>query len=408
MKAIQFFQSIPRYLVSKTIGIFYPPIFWSQLSCLQYREVPEPTLPNENWGKVRVRYGGICGSDVGLIFLHSSPSLSPFTSFPLTLGHENTGTISQLGSDVQGFSVGQRVVVDPSLSCRVRGFADLCPPCQRGDTSLCQRMTEGDIGPGLLIGACRDTGGSWSPYFVAHRSQLFKLPPSVSDEDAVMIEPFSVALHAVIRNYPHDEDTVLVLGAGVIGICTVAALRALNSKARVIVLAKYPFQGEMAQRYGANQVIRLARGIDHYEQLAQALGGTLHKPILGKRMMVGGADLVFDCVGSASSIDDGLRFTQSGGRMALVGLAATPKGVDWTPIWLNEIELKGSYTYGIELYQDRRVHTFQLALDLMSGGKADLAPLVTHRFRLEDYRPALAAVANKSQSEIIKAVFAFE
>ncbi len=408
MKALQFVQSIPRYLLSKAIGVFHPSIFWSQLSCLQYREVPEPSLPNENWVKVKTRYGGICGSDMGLIFLHSSPSLSPFTSFPFTLGHENAGTIAQLGSGVQDFNVGQRVVVDPSLSCEVRGFADLCPACQRGDTSLCQRMTEGDIAPGLLIGACRDTGGSWSPYFVAHKSQLLTLPPSVSDEDAVMIEPFAVALHAVMRNYPHHEDTVLVLGAGVIGICTVAALRALDSEAQVIVLAKYPFQREMALRYGANQVIRLTRTTDHYEQLAQVLGATLHKPLFGKCMMVGGADLIFDCVGNAASIDDGLRFTRSGGRMVLVGLAATPKGVDWTPIWLHEIEIKGSYTYGLELYQERWVRTFQVALDLIAEGKVNLAPLVTHRFRLEEYRRALATVAGKGQSGVIKAVFAFE
>ena len=408
MKAIQFVQSIPRYLPSKAIGTFYQPIFWSRLSCLEYREVPEPHLPNENWAKIKVRYGGICGTDVGTIFLHTSPSLSAFVSFPFTLGHENVGTIAELGSGVEGFEVGERVVVNPTLSCEVRGFTDLCPACQKGDVHLCQRFTGGDIAPGLLLGSCRDTGGSWSSFFVAHKSQLLKVPASVDDENGVMVEPFSVALHAVMRNYPHDEEAVLVMGAGVIGICVVTALRALGSKARVIVLAKYPFQEEAARRYGANQVIRLERGGGHYEKLAEALGATLHKPLLGKQAMVGGADLVFDCVGSGDSIDDALRFTRSGGKMVLMGLAAFPKGIDWTPIWLNEIEVKGSYTYGTELYQGRRMHTFQVALDLMAEGKVDLAPVVTHKFKLEDYQKALAAVANKGRSGVIKAVFAFE
>jgi len=223
-----------------------------------------------------------------------------------------------------------------------------------------------------------------------------------------MVEPFSVALHAVLRNAPRDEETVLVMGAGVIGICVVAALRALGSRARVIVLSKYPFQARAAERYGADQVIPLDRSVDHYQELARALGATLHKPLLGKPAMVGGADLVFDCVGSGGSIDDALRFTRSGGRMVLIGAAALPKGIDWTSIWLNEIEVKGSYIYGTELYQGQRMHTFQIALDLMAEGKVDLAPLVTHRFKLEDYREALATVAHKGRTEVMKAVFAFE
>lgn len=406
MKAIQFIYSIPRYLLSKALGKLYPPICWSWLSCLQYRQVPEPPLPNEDWARIKVRYGGICGSDMGTIFLHTSPALSAFTSFPFILGHENVGTIAELGSGVQGFEAGERVIVDPTLSCEVRGFAEPCPACRRGDTGLCVRFTEGIISPGLLIGACRDTGGSWGPFFVAHKSQLLRVPAEVSDENGVMVEPFAVALHAALRNHPHDDETVLVIGAGTIGICLVAALRALGSKARLIVLAKYSFQGEMVQRYGADEVIRWARG-GCYEELAETLGGKLLRPLLGKPVMVGGADLIFDCVGSGASIDDALRLVRSGGKVVLVGLASLPKGIDWTPIWLNEIEIKGSYCYGTELYQGKKAHTFQLALDLMAEGKVDLAPLVTHKFKLADYRRALAAVTNKGRTRVIKAVFAF-
>ncbi|MEA3459358.1 MAG: alcohol dehydrogenase catalytic domain-containing protein [Chloroflexota bacterium] len=406
MKAIQFVQSIPRYLLSRAIGTFYRPIFWSRLSCLRLCEVPVPPLPNESWARIKVRYGGICGTDMGTIFLHSSPLLSAFTSFPFTLGHESVGTIAELGSGVEGFALDERVVANPVLSCAARGFTELCTACRRGDPNLCRHFTEGDISPGLLIGGCRDTGGSWSPFFVAHKSQLLRVPASVNDENGVMVEPFSVALHAAMRNYPHDNDTVLIVGSGVIGLCVVAALRALGSKAQVIALAKYPFQAEMARRYVADQVIRLAKG--YYDELARALGATLHKPIMGKQVVIGGADLVFDCVGSGSSIDDALRFTRSGGRMVLIGAAALPKGIDWTFIWLNEIEIKGSYTYGIELYQGKRMHTFEVALDLMAKGKVDLTPLVTRKFKLKDYRQALATVANKGRSGAIKAVFAFD
>lgn len=406
MKAIQFIGSVPRYLISKSIGPLYPPIFWSPLSNLQYHEVAEPTLPNENWVKIEVRYGGICGSDMSTVFLHNSPTLSAFVSFPYTLGHENVGTIAEVGAQVKGFKEGERVVVDPTLGCQVRGFPDLCPACQRGDPGLCQRLTEGKIAPGLLTGNCRDTGGSWSPYLVAHASQLFKVPPGVNDENGLLVEPFSVALHAVLRNYPQDEDTVLIIGAGVIGICIVSALRSLGSQARVIVLAKHPFQEEVVKRYGVDQVISLTR--DYYQELAHLLGATLRQPLLGKPVVIGGADIVYDCVGNGSGLDDGLRFTRSGGKMVLVGLVGMAKGVDWTSVWLNEIEIKGSWIYGTELYQGKEIRTFQLALDLMAQGKVDLAPLVTHKFKLDEYRRALAAVADKGKSEVVKAVFAFE
>jgi len=406
VKAIQFIGNVPLWLITKIIGPFYLPIFWSPLSNLQYGEVPEPPLPSENWVKIKVRYGGICSADMNTILPRVSLALQAFLSFPFTLGHENVGTIAELGSQVRGFREGERVVVEPILGCQVRGFTDLCPACERGDTGLCERLTEGEIAPGLLTGLCPDTGGSWSPYLVAHASQLFKVPPAVNDENGLLVEPFSVALHAVLSNYPQDEDTVLIIGAGVIGICIVAALRSLGSKARVIVLAKHPFQEEVVKRYGADQAIRLGR--DYYQELAQALGATLRRPSLGKPVVIGGADTVYDCVGSGTSLDDGLRFTRSGGKMVLVGAAATPKGVDWTPIWLNEIDVRGSYIYGTESYRGERIRTFQLALNLMAEGKVELTSLVTHKFQLADYKRALAAVANKGRSEVVKAVFAFE
>jgi threonine dehydrogenase-like Zn-dependent dehydrogenase len=233
------------------------------------------------------------------------------------------------------------------------------------------------------------------------------VPEGVSDENAALVEPFGVALHAVMRNLPKDGDTVLILGAGTIGLCTVAALRALESEARVIVLAKYPFQGEMARRLGADEVIYVEKG-DAFQVVAKATGGRLIKPALGKRVMVGGADVVYECVGSDSSLDDALRFTRSGGTMILMGLAGIPEGVDWTPIWLNELQVRGSVWCGTETFQGQRVRTYQLTLNWMAEGRLDLAPLVTHRFRLDEYRKALAVTASKGRHQVIKSVFRFD
>lgn len=407
MKALQFTASIPRYILTKALGAIYRPAFWGSLAMLQYRNLPEPALPGPHWVRIRTRYGGICGSDLNTISLKDSPSLSAFTSFPFILGHENVGIVAEVGPGVEGFAIGDRVVAEPLLPCATRGIQEPCIFCQRGEFSLCQNFAAGNLAPGFGLGSCRDTGGSWGEYFVAHRWQLFPVPDHLSDENALMAEPFSVALHAVLRNRPDDDATVLVIGAGVVGLCAVAALRALDSHARVIVLARYTFQGEMARRLGADEIIYTRQG-DYFQAVATATGGRLYKPILGKQVMVGGADVVYECVGNAGSIDDALRLTRSGGTVILVGLAAIPKGVDWTPIWLNELTVKGSYWSSTETFQGQRVRTFQLALQWLAEGRLDLSSLVTHRFPLEEYRKALAITMQKGRHQVIKSVFVFD
>jgi threonine dehydrogenase-like Zn-dependent dehydrogenase len=196
VKAIQFDAAIPRYALGLALSKVYEPVLWSGLSCLRYRDVPEPHLPNDEWVVIKTRYGGICGSDTHLIHLGNSPSSSAVSSFPFTIGHENCGRIAAAGKAVHGFSVGDRVVVEPTLSCAVRGFKELCRYCGNGETQRCERVTEGTISAGLLTGACRDTGGSWSPYFLAHQSQLIRIPSQIDDQAALMIEPFAVSLHA--------------------------------------------------------------------------------------------------------------------------------------------------------------------------------------------------------------------
>ncbi|MCJ7825129.1 MAG: zinc-binding dehydrogenase [Anaerolineales bacterium] len=408
MKAIQFQDSIPSYVISKALGPVYKPVFYGPLSCIRYRDVPEPLLPGDDWARVKLRYAGICGSDLNMIRLHDSPAMSSLASFPFTIGHENVGRLIEVGDALEGFKIGDRVVADPVLPCPTRGISPVCPHCADLEYSRCLNYAEGDIAPGPITGACRDTGGSWSPQFVAHRHQLFHVPDGVNDENAILVDAFCSALHPVMRNTPRDEDTVLVLGAGVIGICVVAALRALGSHSRILVVAKYPFQGELAQHYGADEIIYLRDG-DVYEAVAERTGARLYKPILGKRMMMGGADVVFECVGSDSSVDDALRFAGEGGKVVLVGLTGVAKGIDWTPIWFHELEVTGCFAYSTETYQGKPIRTYQLALDWLAEGRLDLTPLLTHRFKLENYRDALhTLMMRKSSNKAIKAVFEFD
>lgn len=405
MKALQFDYKIPNYIFSKIIGSFIPSVYWnSRLSCLRFHEQSEPELPNENWVKVRVKYGGICGSDLNLLFLNDSPATSPFVSFPFTIGHEIVGEIAEVGSQVTELNRGDRVVIDPILSCESRGIEHPCPACLKGNFSLCVYKTEGDLSPGLLIGTCRDTGGGWSSYIVAHKSQAFKLPAAVNDLNGVMIEPFSCALHSVLRNPPSKNDTVLVIGGGVIGLCVIAAIRALEIPCRIVALVKHHFQAELASNYGANNIIRL-RKQTYVDDLTKSLNGQVLKPLFGPEVIQGGADIVFECVGKKQSINDALRFSKNGGKVVLLGLAGIMDGIDWTTVWLNELEVKGSFAYSTEMFKGKSTRTFDIAIELMRTGKVDLSPLVTHRFPIEDYQNALGTASNKKNRAAIKVVF---
>ncbi|MDQ0178427.1 zinc-dependent alcohol dehydrogenase [Bacillus chungangensis] len=405
MKALQFDYKIPKYILSKITGRFFPSAYWdSRLSCLQFLEKSEPELPNENWVKVRVKYGGICGSDLNLIFLNDSPAISPFVSFPFTIGHEIVGTIDEVGSRVTDLTKGDRVAIDPILSCASRGIKPLCSACLKGNFSLCVYKNEGELSPGLLIGTCRDTGGGWSSYIVAHKSQAFKLPIEVDDLNGVMVEPFSCALHGVLRNPPSKDDTVLVIGGGVIGICVIAAIRALEIPCKIVALVKHQFQAELTSNYGADEIIFL-RKPSYVDNLTKSLKGQILKPVFGPKVIQGGADIVYECVGKKQSINDALRFSKNGGKVILLGLAGLMDGIDWTNVWLNELDVKGSFAYSTEMFQGKRERTFDIAIELMRIGKVDLSPLVTHQFPLEDYQNALHTASNKKNREAIKVVF---
>jgi len=406
VKALVFDPTIPRFLATKALSAVSQDALWGAWAPLQYREVPDPPLPGGDWVRVRTTLGGVCGSDIHTIHLDASPSTSAITSFPFVLGHENVGTVAEVGSAIRDLTPGLRVTVEPTLPCAARGIDPPCENCAAGNYNICLRYTEGHISPGLSIGFCRDTGGSWGGSFVAHRSQVLPVPDAVSDESALMVEPLAVAAHPFLRLPLVPEQRVLVIGGGVIGQSIVAVLRAMSAPVRVLMLAKYEFQEAMARRFGADVTVRLQRGDGHYVALAELLGATLRRPLIGKRVPVGGgADVTVECVGSGRSIDDALRWTRPGGTVILLGLAALPRGVDWTPIWLNELRVLGSYIYSMESWEGRRVRTMDLMLDWIARGRLDPAPLVTHRFPLSDYRGALRTAMGKARSQAFKVAF---
>lgn len=405
VKAIRFAAPIPTYLATKAAGAIARGWYVGPHACTRFGDVDEPALPNDRWVRVRTRLGGICGSDLNILTLSASPSTSPLSSFPFVLGHENVGDVIEVGRGVRGVAVGDRVSANPLLSCTPRGFDPACPPCRAGDESRCERFTDGPVPPGMLIGTTRGLGGSWGEQFVAHESRIVHVRDEMSDEQAVLIEPFACSVHAVRANLPQPAARVLVIGAGSIGLLTTAALHVLAPEASVTVAARYAFQTAHAARLGATHVVEV-RG-DYLPALAEAAGTRLLQPILGKPIGIGGFDATFVCVGGAGGIDDAMRFTRAGGTIVLLGNTTTTRGLDLTPLWLKELTLRGSLCYGSHHHSGASRGSFEEAADLIATGAAPIAPLLTHTFTLSDYGRAIATAADRGGAQSVKVAFRF-
>lgn len=407
MKALQYRKSIPRYALLKYLGPRWRGLYTSGVSPMALRDVPEPALPTPQWVRIRPRLSGICGSDLATLCAKGSPYLAPLTSMPFVMGHEVVAAVSEIGDDVSGVAVGDRVVLHPALGCRVREIDPPCDACRDHHDALCRNVAAGRLSAGIQTGFCRDTGGGFGENLVAHRSQIYRIPDEVDDRAAVLIEPFSCALHAALRASPGPEETVLVIGCGAIGLLTIAALRALDCRAKIVAVAKYDHQRHHAKRLGADELIIAGQSTAaRYASWTKALDAVALDTPLGKPAVIGGADVTFDCVASSQSIDDGLRFTKSGGTFVLVGMPGIPSGVDWTPLWYKELTIRAAYAYGSEHHGGDQRDTFDIAIDLMRSWGKRLAPLVGKTHVLSDYRAAIRSALDTGRSGVVKSVFA--
>lgn len=365
---------------------------------------PIPSLPGPDWVRIRPTLAGICGSDTSLLTGRASPILSPFASFPAILGHEVVGVVEEAGPD-SGVADGERVVVDPIISCFVRGL-EPCEACRDGLPALCRHAADGSLSPGMLIGYCRDLPGAWSEAMLAHASQLYRVPEAVSDEAAVLVEPIACSLHAVLAAPPEAGERVLVVGGGTIGLGVVASMRMLHRAADVTAVVRHPRQAALAERFGASRVVLDRRGRGAQRAAVEVTGAHPHRPIVGRDVLTGGFDLVFDAVGSRASIDAGLRVVAPRGRLVLLGTAGELEHLDLTLVWARELRIIGTYVYGREASLPGTPHTFDDLLDRLARDDAPpVGDLVTHRFGLDGWRDALAAATGRGRHASVKVVF---
>jgi threonine dehydrogenase-like Zn-dependent dehydrogenase len=406
MKAVVAELSTRRYLTTaaaqrlpKSVGASAG---WSAGGLLSWNDhEPEPQLPKASgWVTLRPELSGICGSDVGLAHAKLSLVLSAFyTASRAIPGHEIVAVVNRTGPGVTQVSTGDRVVIDPIISCVTRGFAP-CRSCAEGMPFVCERF---DV-PGSLgctatgQGFDSSVGGGWGQQLIAHESQLYPVGQMPSRR-AVLAEPAAIALHAALQ-WPRRGDRVIVIGPGTIGLLTIAALRMLHPDLDIIAVSPDEFGAVQAISAGANRT--LPSSAQAVELLAALDGGRVLRPRLTPvPILEQGVDAVFDCVAYPDTIELGLHLLRAGGMFVLVGGASVQK-VDWSLVWNRQLTIQGTVNSGPEPQLAGR-HTMSQVVEWLADARFSVDGLVTHVFALTQWREALTTASAGPRAGCIKA-----
>lgn len=319
-------------------------------------ERPEPG-PRD--ALVRMSVSGVCGSDT-----HAFHGRHPFIPLPYHPGHEVVGVVEATGSEVTTVVAGQRVTVEPTLPC------GHCKMCTTERSNLCEN---------LQFFGCGWTQGGMADYFTISADRLHAVPDDLDDFAAALIEPLSTPVHAVRLAGSLSGKSVVILGAGVIGLLLLAVVRAAGPK-RIVVTDVLPAKRERALSLGAD-VVADAAAEDVADQVRAALGES--------------ADVVFDCVAIQSTITQAVGLASKGGTVVVVGVPARDVTVALPIIQDHQIRIQGSATY---LSAD-----YAAAIRLLQDGAVRESDIVTAVHGLND---AADAFAESSSGEHIKVLIA--
>lgn len=310
---------------------------------VEFREVPIPQLKA---GEVLVKIMeiGICGSDIHVY--HGKP---PFTSYPVTQGHEVSGLIEKLGEGVTGLTIGQKVTIQPQVVC------GQCYPCRHGKYNLCESLK--------VMGF--QTTGVASHYFAVDAKKVTPLPETMSLEEGAMIEPLAVAVHAVRRMGDMTGKDVCVLGAGPIGILVAQAAKGMGA-ARVMITDISEVRLQKAAECGIDFCIN-TKETNFGEALLQSFGPDK-------------ADVIYDCAGNDITMGQAIQYARKGSTIILVAVFAGMAKVDLAVLNDHELDLNTSMMYRSEDYEK--------AIELADSGKVQLKPLISQRFPFQKYLEA--------------------
>ncbi|KMS99016.1 hypothetical protein BVRB_3g066230 [Beta vulgaris subsp. vulgaris] len=318
--------------------------------------------------RIRMKAVGICGSDVH--YLKTLRCADFIVKEPMVIGHECAGIIEEVGSDVKSLVAGDRVALEPGISCW------RCNLCKDGRYNLC---------PEMKFFATPPVHGSLANQVVHPADLCFKLPDNVSLEEGAMCEPLSVGIHACRRANVGPETTALIMGAGPIGLVTLLSARAFGSP-RIVIVDVDDYRLSVAKQLGADEIVKVSINMqDIPEEVAK-----IHKA-MGR-----GVDVTFDCAGFNKTMSTALSATREGGKVCLIGLGHGEMTVPLTAAAVREVDIVGVFRYK---------NTWPLCLDFLSSGKVDVKPLITHRFGFSQKEVEEAFETSARGGDAIKVMF---
>ena len=331
---------------------------------IRVREIEEPK-PNRGELKVRVKASGVCASDVKMA-KRGHPILELY-GLPFIGGHEFAGVVDEIGEGVRGFQPGDRVVVswiNPCLECRY---------CKLGLFQFCLNVKESLIQP---------AGFSEAVMIPAHHQEtrLYRFSPSLSYEAAALTEPVACALNGVNNAGIRIADTVVILGAGFMGLLLLQLAR-LKGAAKVIVVDSIESRLRLAEELGAAHTINFAC-IESIEKVRELTDGV-------------GADVVIEATGVIEAYRQAVRLGRKGSTILYFGGLPQNLSLDIDPnlIHYDQITLKGSYSYTTATFRD--------ALKLIEAGRIEVKKLITHRYRLEQLKEAIQQAGEKDSLKVM-------
>jgi len=392
VKALVFRHNLAREAASTIGGRIDQRAFVSRLAPVRIEDVAELPLPGADWVRVDTTFSGLCGSDVKQILLNGARDnpLTALVSFPHVLGHEVVGRRTDTG---------ERVVLNPWLSCAPRGIDPPCAACKEGRYPWCRNFRSGNLPVSIHIGNCAAAAGAHAERFAAHSSQLFTIPDGVSDEAAVLADPVSVSLRSILLAPPPDGQPVLVYGSGTLAFAAIALLRHLYPAAEVWAATRPGKRAELATRLGAHAVLSSSPDA-LVDQVARRVGTTPLRPWSKSDWLQDGPAVVYDTIGSIETVETSLRLLATGGTLVVSGVEP-PKRFEWTPLYFKELRVVGSNGFGIEEVRGVAKHAMEHYFDFIASG-LDLTPVITHRFPLERWDEAVLTVKSARRTGAVK------
>lgn len=323
---------------------------------IKLENVPIPDLEKEEV-LIKIKTCGICGSDI-----HTYKGKHPFVHPPIVMGHEFSGIISRLGSKVSNLKKGDRVTVEPNIVC------GNCYNCLNGRYNICYNLK--------VIG-CVGHNGAFAEYIAVPEDKVFKLPDEVSFEDAALVEPTAVAIHAVRKSEQKIGDKILILGAGTIGLLVLQVAKLAGVEVVITDLRDYRLK--KAKEFGADKVLNPINE-DIFSYIKNNYGSD-------------GIDLIYDCVAIEETCSQSIQIARKGTKIIIVGVPEGSMNVNLAYVQDRELELIGTLMYTKK--------DFYTALEFIRRQKIQVSPLVTHKFKLREIEKAFQFLM-KEKGEFFK------